>query len=297
MDIRYVCIIFTRFLLGAITMQAAAPEVILSSYVLPENSIRAKLDSIFKTNNAINSLAHTRDQTWVDLKSWHWSVGTLTTDDQQSFVVKAPKFAAGTLISKGDIVFIHTPYQNISRINRAYDVQKIIEDKNLNRLRMPQSWVYAVSGNDGDLGRKDITDNDVIIVEELVSQKNNRHVWCPYTNGYVQEDVLKIDKETYQQLVTLAQEGRCLDLNPQNMLVDDKGNLVLIDLEDLFSHRRELVEKSNPLVKPLKKFKLCHTENGAILNDVARTGMANADQDIQKMWPRAYEAKSERIHV
>ncbi len=269
-----------------------------SQYSLPEGSIRDKLDSIrkndecafllekgLKIENARFIRALKRDSTWRFFDSFHWLVGVLTTAQGiTQFVVKGAKNVAGEKIFEPNgqgLPQIHTATQNLSRIRKAEEVNHVINKKGFTNIRTPKMWVYPVSGNYGDLRENDLTDQDVVIVEEMVKKKSERLASIGALNDECQEDTLKIDKETYNQLIEVAQKAGLLDLHPKNFLVDDKGKIVLIDIEDLLASRREAVKRSNPLLRPWKQYKLNCILAGSINFGVGMTGILNCDNDIK----------------
>ena len=269
------CILFSLVLLQWNPLLMAT--ISLGQYRLPDNAIRTKLDSMFQgERSSVNVLKS--DPTWVDYKSWHWMVGELRTDDQNPFIIKAAKYRPYDEISHSRCMVTHGPYQNISRILLSTQAQKIINEHNLNRLRVPKNWVYPISGKNNDISR--CLDHEVIIVEECICKKNSDTMWCNQINGPVQTDILQMDQKTYEQLVTLIQKGNFLDITPKNIVVDEEGKLVLIDLEDVLSVERQRVEESHWLLRPIKRYKLQQREKGAALSSVARTGLSNIDPAI-----------------
>ncbi len=265
----FIMMIFRTHLVWAIPM-------LLPDYALPDNNIRAKLSSLFRVDYP--ATAYVDDKTWIDFGSWHWSIGQLATDDNTKFVVKAAKYHANIPIVTSQypgIIQIHTPQQNISRIERSRQAEEIITAHQLGKIKIPACWVYPISGNNSDLCKPDITDHQVIIVEEMIKRKSENLAWCPYVTDYVQEDVLQLDPETFHQLVTFARRGQFLDLSPKNLLVDQADNLVVIDLEDRFAHQRKEGENAHALLRPLKRFKLQCRQEGATMYGIGLTGVSN----------------------
>ena len=269
--------------LGART-HGASNGINLQNYALPQNSIRAKLDSIFQGKRRIRALK--QDPSWVDFGSWHWLVGKLTTDDGTEFVIKTSRYKMGTSIPNPDILFpsqTHTAQQNISRIRKTAEVEKIIKSKKLTNIRVPKCWVYPISGNDEDLSKESITDRDVIIVEEMINIASDKQEFCLLVNANVQAEALRLSKETFDQLVTLVKKGKVVDLHPKNILVDKEGKVVLIDLEDIISQKREKADKNNYLLRLIRRFKLKHHEKGSAILCVAITGLCNKQDTSIKL--------------
>ncbi len=253
-----------------------AADFNLKEYALPQNSIRAKLDSIFLNNRHTRAIR--QDDSWVDFKSWHWLVGKLTADDGTEFVIKTAKYREGRAIPNPDIPFLsqtHTAQQNISRISNTAEVNRIIQEKQLTKIRTANCWAYPLSGNDEDLNSPTITDREVIVVEEFIEPVSKQNTFCRLVNTYVQIEALFLDQEAFEQLVTLAQKGNVSDLYPKNILVDSDGNIVLIDLEDIVSRKREKSENSQSLLKRIKNFKFKQHEKGYALLCVGATGLSN----------------------
>lgn len=251
----------------------------LQDYALPDNAIREKLASLFNPQSSITA-ACVRDKTWVDFGSWHWLIGQLATDDDTKFVIKGAKYPAHASITTPQypgIMQIHDAQQNLSRISRSLQAQKIITDKQLTTMRIPPTWAYPLSGNNRDLYNSNITDQQVMIVEGLVRKKSDDKVWCSYVSDKVQPEVLHINQDTFRQLVTFAQQGKFLDLTPKNLLVDTDGKLVVIDLEDTLAYQRKELDTTHFLLRPLKRFKLKCKEEGAAMYGVGITGLSNTD--------------------
>lgn len=250
----------------------------LQNYALPDNAIREKLTALFHAQSSVSVCTH--DKTWVDFGSWHWLIGQLATNDNTPFVIKAAKYPAYETIKTPQypgLMQIHGAQQNLSRISRSQHAQKIIADKQLTAMRIPPLWAYPLSGNNSDLNARTITDQQVMIIEEMVKKKSDDKVWCSYVSDKVQSDVLHINKDMFQQLVTFAQNGKFLDLTPKNLLVDAEGKLVVIDLEDTFAYQRRELNTTHFLLRPLKRFKLRCKEEGAAMYGVGITGLSHAD--------------------
>ncbi len=249
-------------------------------HALPAGSMREKLNAIFSRSRDLDGLRG--DRSWHNFGSMHWLVGKLTTaGGNTNFVVKAADHPAGetiVLVEVPRIEQIHTTQQNLSRIKRAAEVDRIIRDKGLTRIRTPKTWIYPLSGNDDDLANPHLTDHEVVIVEEMVSKKDDKMENMSQNPSIVvmaQEDALRLDDETYSELVTVAIEGRVLDLSPNNFLIDDQGKIVLIDLEDILAHEREGVEKSPFYVRGIKRFKFRCKEEASAKEGVGITGVLN----------------------
>lgn len=241
-------------------------EFNVRDHALPRNSIRTKLDSIFRYGNRdLGALAN--DWSWQDLQSWHWLIGFLTTaGGNTQFVAKAAKHPAGVFIRKPGMGGVtHAATQNISRVRVAAKVRRLIQENGLTRIRVPGSWVYPVSGNDADLSRSDLTDHDVVIVEEKV-ESSGRSNQC-------------LRPSDYAELVTLAQNG-IYDLHPGNFVIDEEGKMALIDLEDLMLSQREAAENSNRVMRPLRQWLIRSEEKGGPKLAVGMTGISQFDPDL-----------------
>ena len=165
-------------------------------------------------------------------------------------------------------------------------------------MRTPKTWIYPLSGNDADLSNPDLTDHEVVIVEEMVSKKDSEEINMsvnPQFRLMVQEDALNIDQETFEELVTVATEAKVLDLSPNNYIIDNDGKAVLIDLEDPLAHKREEVEKLAFYKRPLKRFKFRCFEDAAAYFGVAKAGLWNGKSFALSKQGKQLQAKGRMI--
>jgi hypothetical protein len=283
-----------------------------SPYILPKgSSIRAKLDAIRRNGEqgidivrsfgvslrcAIEGIKKENDDflnllqldpTWQPFDSFHWLVGALATAQGATrFVVKGANHGAGIKIFKpNDWILppvIHSATQNLSRLRKAEEINRFLKEKGFTSIRTPQMWVYPITGNYSDLRKKGLTDQDVVIIEEMVNKKSEDLFSFPGTQEQCQRDAVEIDQETYNQLVAVAKKAQILDLHPKNFLVDDQGRIVLIDIEDLLEPQREAVNRSNVLLRPWKRYKLNCVHDGSVEIGVGTTGVVNRDNAIKK---------------
>lgn len=267
--------LFASMGLSLVPLQAM-DTINLQDHALPNNSVRAKLDGIFQQTH--DPKAVTQDGSWKEFKSFHWVVGKLATHSKREFVVKVPRYPAGPIPGTP---MIHTPQQNLSRISQTVKAQDFIQRKNLTGMRTEGIWAYPVSGNNADLNNPNITDHDVVIVEEMIRKKSNDEVEMnPMLPAMVQKETLELTQDQINQLYIFAREGKFPDLSPQNFFVDENGKIVPMDLEDLLGHAKAQVNKSNVLVRPLKRYKLNRLEEFSIDFAVGLTGASNKDPEI-----------------
>ena len=263
--------------LAALTIGASSFAVNLRDYALPNNALRQDLGRIFAGSASIGNL--TRNPNYQDLQSWHWHVGSFTASDSKEWVIKAPKHAAGVIIQNPAMpamAVIHGARQNLSRMEVADEADRIIQAYGLNKLRTVRRWVYPLSGDDNDLDRDDLTDMDVLIVEEKVQPADTAQV---NLNGLATmptgpANILFSDPTDYEQLGTLAKKGRIHDLHWGNVMQDTDGNWVLIDLEDLSSAQKEEIEQAHLLSRPIKRWKMRCQDEAAASIGAAQTGIA-----------------------
>lgn len=219
---------FKRFLLvpifasfSLLAMDGQEQPFRLRDHALPHNSVRAKLDQIFQSSKNVANLK--QDSTWVDFNSWHWLVGKLATaSGSTQFIAKAatlePNVPCRHPNPTQPIIVIHGSTQNISRISNALRVRGLLASNNIAGFKVPKIWVYPLSGNDDDLDNPDITDKDVIIVEEkmnLVKSKQVRVPFGPVLSAPVPEHSTRLTQAQWRDLVFLA-ENNVLDLIPTN---------------------------------------------------------------------------------
>lgn len=308
-NVRFVKMFILHLAYVFATNLCAMEGVDLSPYYLSEgSSIRNKLDSIrikindyrgfyrsfgcidegIKKENKHFLRKLGEDSTWQPFDSFHWLVGALTTARGATrFVVKGANHGAGIKIFKPNDWIqppqINSATQNLSRIRKAEEINRFLRKKRFTNIRTPQMWVYPISGNYSDLGKKGLTDQDVVIIEEMINKKSEEFIPM-VVNGdeKCQREALEIDQETYNQLIEVAKKTQLLDLHPKNFLVDAQGKIVLIDIEDLLAAQREAVNRSNILVRPWKRYKLNCAYDGSVKFGVGLTGMVNRDPNIKK---------------
>ena len=92
--------------------------------------------------------------------------------------------------------------------------------------------------------------------------------------GYVPSNVLHLDQKMYHPswlpLPVKVILQTCL---PKIFLSDEQGNLAIVDFEDILAVPRQNAEQAHWLLRPFKKFKFKHAEQGAILKGLAKTGL------------------------
>ena len=239
---------------------------------MPNNNIRKKLYSIFEKNRSVTTLK--RDPSWVDFESWHWLTGKLTTDDGEFFVVKATIYPAGKIIIPDNPLWdaqIHSSRQNLSRIKQSRRARAIIKKYKLDTIRVPRCWVYPISGNNDDLERDNLTDNQVIIVEEFIDAPKDT-IWCKLLKDKIQATTIRLDSKKFNQLISLALRGKFPDLHPKNFMIDYHSKIAIIDLEDLLAFEREQIKKAHRFLQPLLQFKLFCREWREAFEGVGITG-------------------------
>ena len=249
---------------------SAMKGVNLQDYALPQNSdIRTKLDSIFKEKSNPKHDVLRADKTWNKLNSDRWIVGTLTTQGNNTkFVVKGEKYLNG----QSPAYLGLCPQTNISRIAKHARVNKIIERDNLGHcIRTSKTWVYPISGNDEDLGKDNITDHDVIIVEEEIKNKEQE-------NGH------NLSEEQFNGMVKIAKKGPVADLKARNIMIDEEGRAVLVDLEDVYLGEKQLMQKKffPPLLREVMLHKVKCLEEAKALEDIRETGLSNSKPAVRK---------------
>jgi hypothetical protein len=243
-------------------------DSLFKKHALPAGPKRTKLDTIFAHERNPNLM--TNDSSFASCKSWHWLVGTLKDSLNQTFVVKAAKHPSNTPLKAENQQgknFIHAPRQNLSRIEKADQARAVINQYNLQHWEIPQSWVYPLSADDEDLNSPNLTDHDVIIVEEFV-------------DGSI-EGLFTLTTEEYKELEILARESQLTDLHIKNLKRDRlTSKLKPIDLEDTLAAKKYSIEKSENLIsRPLNQFKVRCEEQALSLIKAGITGLANTESE------------------
>ncbi len=248
----------------------------LRDYALPAGPLRTKLDTLFNGDKTRSPQRLRSDSSFVDLNSWHWLIGKLSDGNGTDYIVKAAIHPANIPILYPGNPFkniSHSDTQNLSRIKKAHSVNKLIEKEHLDCIRVPNSWVYPLSGNNADLNYN-TKDRDVLIIEEKITGRNP-DVLHLFNDFSYRGEADKIGYNTFDQLKKIVEKEKVLDLNPDNIFIDQNGIANLIDLEDLLENERNKIAQSNFILRPLKQYKFNAFEEGSAKKALGQTGRVN----------------------
>jgi uncharacterized protein (UPF0305 family) len=250
----------------------------LVNHKLPNGPIRTKLDTIFRSSSSDSSCIQniTTDSSWCPNSNfWCWLSGSLKTAAGSPFGIRMTKYPAGVPIyHPQDPTFIRTttPQQNLSCIKKADEVNAVIRQKSITTCRVPNIWVYPISGNDSDLSNSNITDREVVIVQEVVNANpESLRSYPKFNDIMIQHSLFQMTLKEYDDLVTIAREAKVL-LGLPRLQRDHQGIINLINLEDTIASKRVEAEKSNALTRPFKLYKFKYFEENCILSCIGFTG-------------------------
>ncbi len=253
----------------------------LQTYALdPNSTIFQKLQSL-STQQDLDGLQG--DSTWKDFGSMHWLTGRVQTSGGTAWVVKAPNHTPGVPIQLVPGMFvIHSDTQNLSRIVNKKRIDKAIKDLDIEGIRTVDTYVFPLSGNNDDLSNPNITDKDVLIIEECIIKSSDEMENISKVRGislFVQKETMQIDEGLFGKLKKLVKYLRLPDQSPNNFFIDKNGILVLFDFEDVTRYQREQNAKKWFPARWISNFKLRCTEEGGA--DVALMVVASLNENSE----------------
>jgi hypothetical protein len=191
--------------------------------------VKNKLDSFFEENNLAGSLDKVRSFFKSDARAKIVGKGTrcgvyeLSILDNQ-YLLKIPHDVQAGEKTSDPVTWFPSciKRQNISRVLKAHCLQNIIYDNDMKGLKVPKKYLYHIPGTPLEL-----TDENYLVVVEKIN-------CAPHGESYS-----RASKEQISHLLHLTANAHFLDTADGNIEMDQDGNLVLLDTEDIWSFMQD----------------------------------------------------------
>lgn len=257
----------------AVPMSGAGdqPHSVYYDHRLPAGPMRDRLESLRAggrlTAHTVKGISGAKD-----LGSAHWHVHKISTEASAA-TPKGTPFVARMVKPVGEAPAIgrfligqHHPQQNLSRVRLADRAQAVIDRDGLDRLKIAATWVYPLSGDDTALDASDLTDNDVMLVQEHIDELRPIGTLSP---------------RSFDQTAHLACKGNIPDLNSGNVIIGHDTRATIVDMEILNGPMLQAIEQAPADQRAGLQTAADNAEHGHAVMGVCFLGLANGDLNVK----------------